>query len=305
MKTEWLTFDNGVVVSLYTIVNTFTKPDDAVLVLTPVYYPFHNAVNDNGRKLIKSELVRTNNHFEIDYDDVERKIVENGVKLFIQCSPHNPVGRIWTADELDRIMDICQRHGVLIVSDEVNQDIEIGERKFVSALSIADGKYQDDLIVVTAPSKTFNMAGLLNSQVIIPNQKIQDQFLAGKKRFNEVDLSVLGQVAAEAAYRYGEEWLDELLEVIRYNYDQVRVTLNREVPQIKVAELEGTYLLWLDLRDVMPADQIKDFIQNKVGIAVDYGEWFSDYGLGCVRLNLATDPKFVKAAVDRIVADLK
>ncbi|AEV95751.1 MalY/PatB family protein [Pediococcus claussenii] len=301
LESEWLLFDNGVVSSLYTLVNTFTQPNDAVLILTPVYYPFHDAIKDNGRRLIASQLVEEDGQFNMDFADIERKIVENDVKLFIQCSPHNPVGRIWTEKELATVLEICRKHHVLVVSDEIHQDIEIGKRKFISALSVEDEKFHNDLIVVTSPSKTFNMAGLLNSHVIIPNEKIREQFKIGKNRFNHTDESILGQIAAEAAYRDGEEWLEAVLEVIRTNYQYVKNQLAANVPEIKVADLQGTYLLWVDLRGLVAPEQVRQFVQDKVGIAVDYGEWFGEDKLGCIRLNLATEPQFIENAVQNIV----
>ncbi|ANK61458.1 MalY/PatB family protein [Loigolactobacillus backii] len=304
LQKDWLRFDNGVVNSLYGIVNTFTQPDDAVLILTPVYYPFHNAVLDNHRKLVTSELVNQDGHYEIDFADVERKIVTENVKLFIQCSPHNPVGRIWSADELQQILEICKRHNVLVVSDEIHQDIEVGTKKFVSALSVAKGAFQNNLIVVTAPSKTFNVACLLNSHVIIPNPKIRQRYDAGKTRFNETEISVLGQVAAEAAYTYGDKWLDQILQIVRDNYTYLRRELTTKVPGIKIADLEGTYLTWLDLRQVVPAGLTKEFIQEDCHLAVDYGQWFGKRDEGFVRLNLATNPKLVHKAVANIVAGL-
>ncbi|GEK29255.1 MalY/PatB family protein [Furfurilactobacillus siliginis] len=304
LERRWLTFDNGVVNSLYTIVNTFTKPDDAVMVLTPVYYPFKNAVTDNHRTLITSELKHDQDTFTIDFADVEAKIVANDVRVLIHCSPHNPIGRIWTPKELEQLLSICARHNVLVVSDEIHQDFEIGDCKFVSALTVADGRYNDHLIVLNAPSKSFNMATLLNSHVIIPNATLQTQFLAGQKCFNQVELSVLGQTAGEAAYRTAGDWFDELVAVIRSNYQYVRDELAVKAPAVHVANLEGTYLLWLDLRSVVDPTTIHEFVQNKVGLAVDYGEWFSDEDQGCIRLNLATKPEFVHAAVQQLLTAL-
>lgn len=302
LKKEWLRFDNGVVNSLYGIINTFTEPDDAVMILTPVYYPFHNAVKDNHRKLVTSELQRDDaGLYTIDFADVEAKIKANQVKLLINCSPHNPVGRIWTEAELKQLLTLCRQYHVLVVSDEIHQDIEIGSRPFISALNVDNGAYNDELIVVTAPSKTFNLASLLNSHVIIPDEKIRAQYDAGKKRFNETEISLLGQVAAEAAYQNGGAWLDSLLAVIRENEQYVRTELGEKVPAIKIAPLEGTYLLWLDLRELVPVADTKTFIQDKCRIAVDFGQWFGEKDAGFVRFNLATDPANVKQAVANVV----
>lgn len=301
---DWIRFSTGVVTALYWFVNAFTKPNDSVIIITPVYYPFHNAVIDNNRNLIRSELINKNGKYEIDFEDFEKKIIENDVKLFIQCSPHNPAGRVWTENELEKVLKICKKHNVLVVSDEIHQDIIIGKNKFISALSVANGKYADNLIVATAPSKTFNLACLLNSHIIIPNNEIRNKYDAYVKTVNQTEVSILGQVATEAAYRNGEEWLDNLLEVIKYNFNYVKNTLNERAPKINVAELEGTYLAWLDLREYIKPEDTKDFIQNKCGLAIDFGEWFSDKCKGFVRLNMATDPKYVKQAMENIIKNI-
>jgi cystathionine beta-lyase len=301
---EWMRFSTGVVVALYWFVNAFTKPNDAVIILTPVYYPFHNAVKDNGRRLVTSELVNTNGVYTIDFDNFERSIVENNVKLFIQCSPHNPAGRVWTEEELDKVLSICKRHNVLVVSDEIHQDIIIGENKQIPSAIVNGGKYSDNLITVTAPSKTFNLAGLLNSHIIISNKEIRDKYDAYAKTVNQTEVNIIGLTAAEAAYNNGKEWLESLLNVIRYNYNYVKNRLANEAPKIIVTPLEGTYLAWLDLRGYISPNDTRTFIQDKCRLAVDFGEWFSKDCKGFVRLNMATDPKYVEQAVDNIIKNI-
>lgn len=298
---EWIRFSTGVVVALYWFVNAFTKPNDSVIIITPVYYPFHNAVKDNGRKLITSELINTNGVYTIDFENFEKSIIENDVKLFIQCSPHNPAGRVWTEEELDKVLSICKKHNVLVISDEIHQDIIIGKNKQIPAATVNGGKYADNLITVTAPSKTFNLAGLINSHIIISNEEIRAKYDAYAKTVNQTEVNIMGLTAAEAAYNGGKEWLDSLLEVIRYNYNYVKETLNEKAPKIVVTPLEGTYLAWLDLRAYIDANDTKEFIQDKCRLAVDFGEWFSKDCKGFVRLNMATHPKYVRQAVDNIV----
>lgn len=301
---EWIRFSTGVVTSLYWFVNAFTKLRDSVIILTPVYYPFHNAVKDTGRNLVTSELINTNGVYTIDFENFEKNIIENDVKLFIQCSPHNPIGRVWTKEELDKVLSICKEHNVLVVSDEIHQDIIIGANKQIPAAIVSGGKYVDNLITVTAPSKTFNLAGLLNCHIIISNEEIRAKYDDYVKTVNQTEVSILGLTAAEAAYNYGKEWLDSLLDVIRHNYNHVKNRLKEETPQIIVTPLEGTYLLWLDLRGYIDPKDTKDFIQDKCRLAVDFGEWFSSDCTGFVRLNLATDPKYVKMAVDNIIKNI-
>ncbi|WP_298845960.1 MalY/PatB family protein [Clostridium sp.] len=301
---EWIRFSTGVVVSLYWFVNAFTKFGDSVIIITPVYYPFHDSVKDTGRKLITSELINTSGVYRIDFEDFERKIIENDVKLFIQCSPHNPVGRVWTEEELDKVLSICKTHNVLVVSDEIHQDIIIGENVQIPAAIVSGGKYADNIITVTAPSKTFNLAGLLNCNIIISNKKIMERYDVYSKTINKTEVNIMGITAAEAAYNYGKKWLSSLLDVIKYNYNYVKERLADKAPKIIITPLEGTYLIWMDLRGYIKPSETKAFIQGKCRLAVDYGEWFSKDCKGFIRLNMATNPKYVEKAVDNIIKNI-
>jgi cystathionine beta-lyase len=302
---EWIRFSAGVVTALYWFVNAFTKPEESVIIITPVYYPFHNAVKDTGRNLVTSELINTNGIYTIDYKDFEKNIIENQVKLFIQCSPHNPSGRVWKEEELDKVLSICKKHNVLVVSDEIHQDIIIGENKQIPSAIISGGKYSDNLITITAPSKTFNLAGLLNSQIIISNDEIRGKYDAYAKIVNQTEVNILGLTAAEAAYNNGEEWLDGLLGVIRENYNYLKDRLNREAPKIIITPLEGTYLAWLDMRGYINFNDTRNFVQEKCKLAVDYGEWFGKNCKGFIRLNMATTPEIVEKVVDNLINNIK
>lgn len=304
-KKEWLRFSAGIVGAVYWFVNAFTQPGDAVIILTPVYYPFHNAVRDNGRRLVTTELINTNGVYTIDYEQFERDIVENGVKLFIQCSPHNPVGRVWREDELERVLDICGRHGVLVVSDEIHQDIVFGENKQIPSAIVGGGKYADNLISVTATSKTFNLAGLPNSFIIIENDDIRARYDAYVKTVNQTEGNVLAMVATQAAYEHGGEWLSGALALIKQNYDYAVRELAQRAPGLVVSPMEGTYLMWIDMRAYVNPDDTKAFVQNKCRLAVDYGEWFGEKCRGFIRLNLATNPEYVKISVESIINNLK
>ena len=306
LQKEWVRFGTGVVNSLYALVNTYTQPGDGVLILTPVYYPFYNAIQDNHRQLVTSELINHAGHYEIDFDDVEQKIKTNEVRLFIQCSPHNPVGRVWTEAEETRLLALCEKYDVLVISDEIHQDIEIDPAKhpFISALTVAQGRFANRTIVVNSPSKTFNVACLLNSHVIIPDDRLRAQYDAKITRLSQTEVNVLGQTAGQAAYEHGGAWLDQILAIVRSNYAYLKTTLAAQAPEIVVADLEGTYLTWLDIRAYVKPEFTRDFIQDKCGLAVDFGEWFSKNDQGFVRLNLATDPKYVHQAVENIVTNL-
>ncbi|TDL57407.1 pyridoxal phosphate-dependent aminotransferase [Paenibacillus dendritiformis] len=305
LEKEWIRFSTGVVQELYNLVNIFTEEEDAVIIITPVYYPFHNAIRDTNRKLVRSELINEDGKYRIDFDDFEKQIAENNVKLFILCSPHNPVGRVWSEEELETVLKICKKHHVFVIADEIHQDIMLGNRKFISALNVKNRTYHDNLVVVTAPSKTFNLACLLNAHTIIPDEKIREKYDQGIKTINQTEKSLMGQIAAEAAYTHGEEWLESLLEVIRHNFNYLKNELEKHAPKAIVTELEGTYLAWIDLRPYVNCEETKEFIQDKCGLAIDFGEWFSDKCKGFVRLNMATDPKLVELGTQRVITELQ
>ncbi len=305
IQKDWVRFSPGVVSAIYWMVNCFTQPGDACVILTPVYYPFHNAVKNTGRKLVTVDLINTDGYFTIDYDAFEKAIIENDVKLFIQCSPHNPAGRVWTEQELDRVMDICYRHGVLIVSDEIHQDIVLGPNKQIPAAIVHKGKYLDKLVILSAASKTFNLAGLLHAHIIIPDEKLRVAYDEYAKTVNQSEVNIMGITATEAGYKYGEAWLENILQVIRENYAYVKTELGKNAPKLVVCSMEGTYLCLIDLRPYIRKEDIKTFIQDKCRLAVDYGEWFGDNYKGFVRLNLATDPKYVKLAVEHISKEIR
>ena len=305
IKKEWLRFTNGVVTAIYCFVNIFTKVDDAILILTPVYYPFHNAVKDNNRKLITCDLKNTDGYFTIDYDEVEKKIVENKVKLFIQCSPHNPAGRVWKEEELAKILEICKKHNVLVISDEIHQDIIMKGYKHIPSAIVANGKYADNLITVSAASKTFNLAGLIHSNIIISNAELRKKYDEEIKKINQTEINILGMLATQVAYEKGSEWLENVKEIIEDNFNYLKTELNKHIPEITITNLEGTYLVFLDLRKIIPIDKVKEFIQDKCNLAIDFGEWFGASFKGFIRINLATDPKIVKKAVENIITEYK
>lgn len=305
IKKEWLRFTNGVVTAIYCFVNIFTKVDDAILILTPVYYPFHNAVKDNNRKLITCDLKNTDGYFTIDYEEVEKKIVENNVKLFIQCSPHNPAGRVWKEEELAKILEICKKHNVLVISDEIHQDIIMKGYKHIPSAIVANGKYADNLITISAASKTFNLAGLIHSNIIISNDELRKKYDKEIKKINQTEINILGMLATQVAYEKGSEWLENVKEIIEDNFNYLKTELNKHIPEITITNLEGTYLVFLDLRKIIPIDKVKEFIQDKCNLAIDFGEWFGASFKGFIRINLATDPEIVKKAIENIITEYK
>lgn len=308
VQREWICVTPGIVPALHWAVRTFTQPGDSVMISTPVYYPFMNAVNNSGqRKLVKCDLKKIGTHYEMDYERFENDIVENAVKLYILCNPHNPVGRVWTAEELRQTLDICKRHHVTVISDEIHQDIidpQLGRKK-VTAATVGD--YNDMLITMASASKSFNLAACQNSFIIIPNEEMRKSFSDFLAKMSLDDVNGFGHIATEAVLRHGEAWLDEALDVIYGNYRYLKQRFEAECPKVKITELEGTYLVWMDFAAFCSTqDEVVDLIQHRCKIAMDYGGWFgSTEGNTFARMNIATSRENVKEACDRIINTLK
>lgn len=304
VKKEWIRFSPGVVSAFNWIVQFITKEKDAVIVTTPVYYPFLNAVKDNGRTLITSDLREENGVYTIDFEDFEEKIEENQVKLFILCSPHNPVGRVWKKEEIQKLFEICRRHNVFVISDEIHQDLVYKGHKHITSLTFEE--YYDMMIAISAPSKTFNLAGAQNSFVVIPDESIRKKWDAYTKKLHVSGGNGFGYIAAEAAYRDGEEWLEEVKNQIFENYEYLKERLTSTFPDITVSPLEGTYLVWIDLGQYVKPEEMREFMQKKCRMAVDYGDWFGGERFGShIRINLATSIENVKIGVEALCAHLK
>ncbi|MCI8948576.1 MAG: pyridoxal phosphate-dependent aminotransferase [Lachnospiraceae bacterium] len=302
---ENVRFATGVVGSLYAAVRAYTKENASVVICPPVYYPFYDAILNTGRKLVTCELDNHEGHYQLDMEKFEKAITDNQAEMFILCSPHNPVCRVWTEEELAAMMEICKKHGVLVVSDEIHQDFAYEENPFVSSSMVKGGKYRDNLILLNSGSKTFNLAGLIHSHVIIYNEKLMETYDAYIKSIGSPEVNLMGVTGMEAAYRGGEEWFADVKALIQHNYNYMKQEFARELPNIVVTPLEGTYLSWIDLRGYMSGEEVADFIQKKCRLACDVGEWFSFTGHGFVRINLATDTKNIKTAVERIITNIK
>ncbi|MGM9590653.1 MAG: MalY/PatB family protein, partial [Faecousia sp.] len=302
---ESVRFCTGCVTAIAWMLQAFTKPGDACLILTPVYYPFHNVVTYNDRKLVTVDLnCDENDCFTMNYEAIEQAIVDNKVKLLLQCSPHNPVGRVWTEDELIKLFEICRRHHVLVVSDEIHQDLCLFGHSFVPALTVANGAYRDMIVTLNAASKTFNLAGLIHSHIIIPDEKLRAQYDRFARGMDRNAANIMGLTATLAGYTHGAQWLECLIQVIEENYSYLTRELQKRAPDVIVTPLEGTYLALIDLRRCMAVEDVHDFILKDCKLAVDYGEQFGEHFKGFVRLNLATDPMLVKQAVQNIVTQL-
>lgn len=302
---DWLRFGTGVVQSLSTVIQFLTEENDAVMVMQPVYYPFMRVIENNHRKLVISNLKQVDGNYVMDLEDMRQKMEANQVRALVLCSPHNPVGRVWSEAELEAVLELCRQEQVQVISDEIHHDLIMGKRPFVSALSIKDGYYRDNLVVLDAPSKTFNLAALQNSHVIIPNPQLRDRYDEHVAKLSSPAGSLLGKVAAQAAYSEGADWLAGFIKVVQANFDYVKTELTQAFPAIKVSDLEGTYLMWIDLSGVIAKEEVTDLVKKQAKLAVDFGDWFGQAGLGFIRLNLGTTPANIEKAVAALIKALK
>lgn len=290
----------GVVYAIAMAIKAYTKEGEAVIIQQPVYYPFGEMIISNNRKLVNSPLVLKDGHYETDFDDFEKKIVENNVKLFILCSPHNPVGRVWSKEELKKIGDICIKHNVTVFSDEIHADFVYSPNKHHVFASLGE-VYADNAVIATAPSKSFNIAGLQVSNIFIENKKLRDAFRSEIVKSGYSQLNTMGLVAARAAYESGKEWLDEVRAYIRDNLIFFRDYLKENIPELSLIEPEGTYLLWVDFGKLgLSEKQREDLIVNKAKLWIDSGAMFGTDGEGFERFNIACPKSYLKKALDSL-----
>lgn len=302
-KPEWILPEHGVVDAFFHCVKFFTKPGDGVLLMTPVYYPMYHAVLDNDRKLVDSPLLRCGDHYEIDFADFEKKAADENTKLCILCSPQNPCGRVWTREELQKVADICLKHHVLVVSDEIHFDLIMPGHEHIVYASLSK-EVEQNCIVCTAPSKTFNLAGLQTSNIFVPNPELREHYLKCLKQTNpNPKCNVLGYVACQAAYEHCADWLDECNTVIDTNRKLVVNFLAKEFPQIQVIDLEATYLLWLDWRGLgIDYKELERINHEEAKLFFDEGYVFGAQGEGFERWNLACPTRYVEEALQRMKA---
>ena len=309
LEQDWLTSATNVITGIMWCIGAFTKTNDAIAVLTPVYGAFDARANDAYRRIVAVPLHRTlSNKYTIDYDAFESAISQNGVKVFIHCNPHNPVGHVWTEEEMDRLFSICKRHDVLIISDEIHQDLITGSTPFTSALSVSNGHYADHMITMSSVSKSFNMASLHQAEVIIPNEVLRHQYNAYKAQVYHTDADVIAETAITAAYTHpeAEAWLTDVLAVIRENYDYLCNELLSAFPKLRISPMNGTYLAWIDFGAYVMADDMHDVFENQCRIAPSFGEWFGGESYATfVRLNLATSLTNIKVATHSIIEHIQ
>ena len=310
VQRPWLIKTPGVVFALAMAVKAFTEPGDGVLVQQPVYYPFTEVIRDNDREVVNAPLALVNGHYEIDFADLEQKLANPKVKLMFLCSPHNPVGRVWTKEELLKVGDLCLKYNVITVSDEIHSDFVWDDNTHTPFATLGE-EYQQNCIVCTAPSKTFNLAGLQVSNIFIPNQKLRRAFRKQIDAAGYSQLNTLGLVACQAAYTYGEEWLTQVKAYIRSNITFVDDYLKQNLPQIKMLPIEGTYLVWLDCSALgMTADEREQWLWHEAKLWLDgggifgkEGEAFERINVACPRATLLQGLEQLKAAVEGLKKD--
>lgn len=297
IKPEWLVQAPGVVNALFGIVKTFTEPGDGIIIMQPVYHPFAMAITQNNRVLVNNALIHDGNTYQIDFEDLEKKAKDPKNKMLIFCSPHNPIGRVWTREELEKVGRICIDNNVLVVSDEIHFDFILTGYKHTVFASISED-FAQHCIICTAPSKTFNIAGLKISNIVIPNDELRKKLLEKYQR--DFSSNALGIQACRICYDRCGAWKDEMLCMIEYNYQQVKRFVEEKIPQIKVTELQGTYLLWLDCTGLGLSDEQLEKLTLDADLYLNQGRMFGEGGSGFERVNLACPTRYLIAAMERL-----
>ncbi len=305
LQPEWMTCTPGIVFALSIAVRAFTQEGDAVLIQPPVYHPFSRAILRNKRTLVENPLVLKDGHYEMDLEELEQKVLDEHVKLMILCNPHNPVGRVWTREELTALADICLRHHVYVISDEIHGDFVWQGHEQTPYASISEEACLHSMMC-TAPSKTFNLAGMATSNLFIPDPEMRRKFRSELLDVGQENMNRLGLFACRAAYEGGGEWLDQLIGYLAGNLALVRDFCKNRVPQIQLVEPEGTYLAWLDCRKLgMTDDELMAFFSNEAKVWLDPGTHSGEQGSGFMRFNLGSSRSVIAQALDQIEAAWK
>ena len=301
-KKEWFMEFAGIVPALRQIIGALASPGDGVMIQTPVYHQFRNVIEFNKCNVVENQLIEKDGKYEIDFEDFERKAAREDVKLFVLCSPHNPVGRVWTEDELTKMADICMKHGVYILDDEIHFDLIMPGYKHVSMLAM-DEKYWKNCLVCTSPGKTFNLAGLQASNIFVPDEAVREKI---QKYRGGGGLNALSYKAVEFAYDRSEGWMQEMVAYVNGNKNFVCDFLAERLPMIKATEMEGTYLIWLDFRALGLAPEAQEkMLREKAYFFTDGGYIFGNGGEGFERINLACPRRVLKDAMERLEKTVK
>ena len=304
---ENLFFCGGIVSAYAVLLNLLTKEGEGVVIQRPIYYPFTMKANSNGRQIVDSPLIYADGNYTIDFDDLDKKMAEPNNKVLVFCSPHNPAGRVWTEEEIRKVVDICKKYDKWILCDEIHCDLLRCGMTFHPILKVAPD-YADRIAVCTAPSKTFNLAGMKTSNIVIHNKELQaawKELIGGKLSMNGA--GTLGLTAMIAAYNEGEEWLEQLKEYLDGNFAYIDAFLKEHLPKAHMVPSEGTYLAWIDFNGYVDGDaeKLEEIMQKKARVALDEGYIFGDAGRGFERINIATPRSVVEDCMDRILKAFK
>ena len=304
IEPDWVTLGAGIVYALGTSVRAFTEEGDAMMVMQPVYYPFREVIEDNGRIFVNNQLHYEDGKYTIDFEDFEKKIVDNNVKVFILCNPHNPVGRVWTKEELEKMGDICLKHNVVIMDDEIHCDFTYPGFKFTSFMTL-DEKYHNSLVLYTSPSKTFNVAGLQPANIIIKNPELRAAYRKANAAAGYSQGSIMGQVAVKSVYTKGDEWVNELVEYITGNMNYMRDFVKENFPKAHFVDPEGTYLTWVDFSGYGFTDEeLEHIMVEEAHLWLDSGKVFGPATAQFERFNLACPRATVVKAMEQLKAAL-
>ncbi|MFC4305007.1 MalY/PatB family protein [Cohnella boryungensis] len=298
IKQEWITSSPGVVPALSLMVLAFTEPGDGIILQSPVYYPFYDVIRMNGRTVVNNPLLLKEGRYEMDYELLEKQARE-GAKMLLLCSPHNPGGRVWTREELERVAEICNKYGVLVVADEIHQDLVFSGHKHTPYASLTEASAQNSVTCI-APSKTFNLAGLQSAIVVVPNADIRSKYNALLKTLSIHMEAYFGLTATETSYTHGDEWLDQLLVYLEGNLRALTEFAEKHLPGVKVMQPEGTYLVWMDCTAISDKpQQLKKLMFEEAGVAFSEGSVFGEQGAGYLRVNLACPRALLLEALEK------
>ena len=297
---DWICFSKGAVNAIFQIIHAFTNEKDKIMINTPLYPPFKDAIEKTNREVIISELINDNGYFYHNFEDIENKFKNENVKMLLLCSPHNPIGRVWKEDELNRLFELCQKYNVLVCSDEVHSDIIMPNHTFLPSLAFK--QYQDMIISITTASKTFSLAIYSHTHIIIPNETLRDQFMRFQNKYNLDHPNIMNALPTYYCYKYGEQWLDDVINVINENYLYLKDHLGK---YLEMSVLEGTYLVFLNLGEYNYLDNASELMMKECGLRFNDGLSFGKGYQNWVRINLATSKDNVIKACDNIVKYIK
>lgn len=295
IKKSDLCFSHGVMNAITILINQHTEKGDGVIVQPPVFFEFRIAIAENKRKMIRNPLIKTRQHYEMDFENLEEQAAKPRNKILILCNPHNPVGRVWTKEELQRVGEICFRHNVLVISDEIHADIIFKNHQYIPYATAVTKDISQKSFTCLSPAKTFNIASVTDALLIIPNQQYREQYEAFNERYFLGKPNTFSAAAMESAYSHGGEWLNQFLDYLQDNLNYLRDYLKERIPKVQLVEPEGTFLVWLDFRELgLDAKELENFLAQKARIALNSGYWFGRQGAGYARMTIACPKSMLK-----------